>query len=650
MEKDLLKKYLKLSVLPLLFLFWFLLYFTAVSYNIYSAFGYSILGLLLRLPCIFFETYLHFFLFTIFLSFLTVFRRLFIILFPIFTFILSAVYIIQYFSLYYMNRYIVPEAYFHFEDAHLLFSNSLYIIVMVSMGGLVFVSMLLAGRLAAPAPREGQWKLLANTGKQACLAAAIFAALAVPGFGATDRERLIGLYGPPQETPHNAFFSVVRTLWFAEEVQKRPELPPDLQSWLARQFGITYRMDQEYPMVKDWIWKTPLPFQPKGDSKGLPNIILFLIESLCDSYMEAGTSRNLIPNMNAFAKNAMNVAGYYNHTFPTINGIRGQLCSYYPFLGETDYSNQGLVNIKLRGLPEILNQKGYETVFFSYFADVYSPNPNHEINIKKLLQECGFSSLRMARDIQKSLVGEEGLRQLGENVKPSVNDLGMMTAIKQFLKEREDNPRPFMISTITLGTHININTSKEEILNMLVSFDKAFGLFWDYFKNSPYADNTIVVLTGDHAMPPIVGYRELIGNNRIALFDKLVCLIYDPQHDMPARFVTLSSSLDIAPSILHLAGINDVANAFQGLSLFSDRVEHPGVLCTTLDRIYMKNPATYLEIPVLENPNALQEYLDAGGDVKTDTEKQMLGLRLWYTFNFYLNTENRIWNDLFSCE
>jgi hypothetical protein len=60
MEKDLLKKYLKLSVLPLLFLFWFLLYFTAVSYNIYaelsviqsSGFCYAYLVFFLKHICI----------------------------------------------------------------------------------------------------------------------------------------------------------------------------------------------------------------------------------------------------------------------------------------------------------------------------------------------------------------------------------------------------------------------------------------------------------------------------------------------------------------------------------------------------------------------------------------------------------------------
>ena len=101
----------------------------------------------------------------------------------------------------------------------------------------------------------------------------------------------------------------------------------------------------------------------------------------------------------------MLVTGYYNHTFPTINGIRGTLCSYYPFLGENDYSEHDKVNVKLLGFPEVLNRFGYDTALFTYFDDFYTPNSEHIINMRQLLAECGFKTLYMGPDIQRHLLG-----------------------------------------------------------------------------------------------------------------------------------------------------------------------------------------------------------------------------------------------------
>jgi len=89
-------------------------------------------------------------------------------------------------------------------------------------------------------------------------------------------------------------------------------------------------------------------------------------------------------------------------------------------------------------------------------------------------------------------------------------------------------------------------------------------------------DNTLVVLTGDHAQLPTNQVKQLIGEPALfGTFAPMPLLIHDPLHTLPSRVAVLSGQLDLAPTVLHLLGVPALEHSFLGYSIFGERRRHP---------------------------------------------------------------------------
>jgi hypothetical protein len=138
-----------------------------------------------------------------------------------------------------------------------------------------------------------------------------------------------------------------------------------------------------------------------------------------------------------------------------------------------------------------------------------------------------------------------------------------------------------LLSLSTIGTHLAFDVTFEEakfgdgrsqVLDTFHELDRGFGIFWSWFKDSEYAKNTILVLTGDHVMMSNDDLRHVAGPAfRNHKFDHMGLLILDPTHELPKSFRANTTSIDLAPSLLQLVGIQNQRNTFLGLSMFSDR-------------------------------------------------------------------------------
>ena len=135
----------------------------------------------------------------------------------------------------------------------------------------------------------------------------------------------------------------------------------------------------------------------------------------------------------------------------------------------------------------------------------------------------------------------------------------------------------------TVGTHAGLDSPSNSIkygagnnstLNTLYNVDKSFGAFWDYFLNSSYKDNTIVIFTADHTHYYEKPYIELMKDDytyKPVFVDTIPLIIYDPIHKLPNRYDAKDdTSLALAPTILHLLNYKNVKNAFLGTSIFDD--------------------------------------------------------------------------------
>jgi phosphoglycerol transferase MdoB-like AlkP superfamily enzyme len=165
-----------------------------------------------------------------------------------------------------------------------------------------------------------------------------------------------------------------------------------------------------------------------------------------------------------------------------------------------------------------------------------------------------------------------------------VYDEDLFAAIVAMLKEGK-LPSPFLLTVATTDTHFpyavlrqHPGTGGNPLLDALHGTDAGFGAFWDYFRESPYAKDTLVLVTADHALVRrALRYAE--GGARLSQLDWLAGLMLVPG-DPRWRGSTVEvpcSQLDLVPTLLDVMDI-DVENPFLGLSVFSDRPGRPLLL------------------------------------------------------------------------
>lgn len=354
----------------------------------------------------------------------------------------------------------------------------------------------------------------------------------------------------------------------APHVQLEPE---DLQ--LARSYGIPLNQGTEPLLHRPAFSTGPLPFarkEEKGEMKQ-PNVILLLLESFTATLLEpyGSSQKGLTPNLNAMAGISTRVDDYFNHTTPTVRGIAGQLCSIFPYYSHEDWAEATakLRRSKLLCLPQILGDQGYQTAFLTYMTP-------EETYIEAQLIDFGYQEMVFRHRLMRTLI------EPPPDPDAFPTDRRMFQSLITYLERRHDD-QPLFITLSTVGTHtgwivrdpsLQFGDGTNQVLNTFHNLDRQFGVFWDWFRASRYFDSTVLVVTGDHAIYPHDAVRRAASpgytNSQIA---RMGLFIHDPLHDLPAVFVAGTSSIDLAPSLLHLIGAADHENPFIGVSMFSDR-------------------------------------------------------------------------------
>lgn len=357
----------------------------------------------------------------------------------------------------------------------------------------------------------------------------------------------------------------------------------------------------EYPFLRTHAYGAPLPFprQPRAPA-GPPNIIVIFAEGVSARLIGAygGRDPGLTPNIDRLASRSMQVNDYFNHTAATFRGLSGQLSSGFSYAGGggkegwTKTQNQsGLVDIRRQTVPRIVNAAGYDSHFFA-------PHKQDRALIL-MLESLGFGTVHTYQSIDHELLDGKGRARPGTG---ALDDQSLFRGLIEFLQRRSsagDN-QPFFAATYNIGTHaflassendVNYGGADNAVLDKLHNFDHALGVFLDYFFASPLADNTVLVFTADHATYPEPAYREVAGDTLKPYFvDRVPLLVYDPFHRLPQSFDAQGrNTLDLAPTLLQLAGLQTRFNSFLGTSLFESR-NFPVGIAAMASSYYMTTP------------------------------------------------------------
>lgn len=377
----------------------------------------------------------------------------------------------------------------------------------------------------------------------------------------------------------------------------RAEFEPQLdeaENMIAEEPGIKcfdYGSDpatSDYPFQRARAYRDPLPFARIPGASDKPNVVVIFIEGASARMIGAygGHYPELTPNIDQLAMQSMRVDDYFNHTAATFRGLSGQLSSGFSYAGGggkegwTKTGNQAaLSNIRRQTLPLIVNAAGYDSYFFA-------PHKMQRPLIL-MLRTLGFEKVFAYESIANDLLHGDAAARPGTG---ALDDRSLFRGLVAFLEERsaEGDGKPFFLATYNIGTHAFLASSDNDVaygdgsnpvLDKLHNFDSALGEFLRYFHASPYVGNTILVFTSDHSTYPETPFRDVAGADLKPYFvDRIPLLIHDPIHRLPATFDAKGrNSLDLAPTVLQLAGLQTQANSFMGASIFEPRNFPTGV-------------------------------------------------------------------------
>lgn len=389
---------------------------------------------------------------------------------------------------------------------------------------------------------------------------------------------------------HKSKVSVLSPIWgFIYIFQEEKEITnlsftkDELQT--LQKYGYYVNPFSEYPLIKDVIYKNSLDL---NSSIAKPNVIVIFTEGLSavTTSVYNDTFKDLTPNLEIFANDnkSTKVYNYYNHTAATYRGLFGQMCSTYPWLGggKSWVKNNGL-NLSensYKCIPHILNNNGYDTVYLNMHYKDSSGND-------EMARNFGFDKV-----LSGEVLSEKYLGGIDKIRKDYIDDQHAYKTLISYLKENENNSKPFFLATYTIETHafvditsdgVGYNDGKNNVLNTIHNMDNAFGKFWRYFKQSKFSKNTIVIFTSDHARYFCTEYRKTMQayketNYHSIFIDRVPMLMYIPHTKIPSTFnAHQSTSVDLTPTILQLLGVKQESNAFLGHSIFQNDRELIGV-------------------------------------------------------------------------
>lgn len=278
----------------------------------------------------------------------------------------------------------------------------------------------------------------------------------------------------------------------------------------------------------------------------LPNVILVFVEGFSQNIVE--DPRDITPNIRTLEEQSIFFDNYFNHTFATYMGLSGQLYSGYQ---HDTYDVNNLVSIQ-----DVFRSYGYQTTF---------------INTEP--RNAEFSNYLDGFDFDDVITDEDRLDGMAD----TLSDKSAFELLLETALEQNEEGTPFFLSTYSFGTHASFDGIYEQygdgsdpLLNKFYDLDTQVGGFLEKFRESELAENTVFILTADHATYQDADFTAAFPGyeRRCPQLDR-VPLIICFNGVMPAVYdVNGRNSLDLAPTVLDFLDMS-MENCFLGASLFA---------------------------------------------------------------------------------
>ncbi|MDZ4725383.1 MAG: sulfatase-like hydrolase/transferase [Leptospira sp.] len=301
--------------------------------------------------------------------------------------------------------------------------------------------------------------------------------------------------------------------------------------------GSIFLNDPEYPLLRK---------QLETNHEKVPNIVLIFQESWTGKFVWPISDgiiygKELTPFYNQLAKKGHSFKNFYANGGRTSNGLMSVITGIPDRPGLTAVrSHQILGNFS--SLGNLFHNWGYETIFITGDDLQFD-------NLGKILPHWGFKKI-----IGKKEIADTGKHQIGAW---GYDDESIYDILLEQMNTAYASGKPFLGTALTMTTHypykvpdkkfeiFNSDKQDYDYLNTYHYSDWAISNFMSKMEKTPYFKDTIFVFVADHTHHRYLSYYE----DRNVPF-----LIYSPKFIKPKLDDTISSQLDVLPTILGLVG------------------------------------------------------------------------------------------------
>jgi len=336
------------------------------------------------------------------------------------------------------------------------------------------------------------------------------------------------------------------------------------------------------------------------------NVVLVSVESLSAEFLGAFGDRNgLTPNLDRLAAEGLLFTRVYATGTRTVRGLEALALSVPPTPGHSIVKRPDNANLFTAG--EVFREKGYESLFlyggYGYFDNM---NAFFGANGYTVVDRTALSPAQIHYENIWG-VADEDLFDL------AVREIDRRHAAgKRFFAHvmTTSNHRPFTYPAGRID--IPPKTGRDGGVKYT---DWAIGHFIEEARKRPWFRDTVFVIVADHTHRGR-GRTDLpIENYHIPL------LVYAPAHVAPGRVDTISSQIDVAPTIFGLLRFS-YRSKFFGHDILRDGPSHPRALMANYQTVGLYEDGLVVEL----KPNRRWRIVDAvtGEERPVDARGQRL--------------------------
>jgi phosphoglycerol transferase MdoB-like AlkP superfamily enzyme len=280
-------------------------------------------------------------------------------------------------------------------------------------------------------------------------------------------------------------------------------------------------------------------FDARPDGLGKMNIVLLSEESLGAEFVGTyGDTRGLTPEFDQLAKQGLLFTHAYATGTRTVRGLEAFSASFPPIPSESIMKRSGNEDIATWG--KVMRKLGYHTSFLYGGYGAFD-------NMNAYFGGNGFA-LSDRSDIQRPKFANIW----------GVSDEDLFHHAIDYFDARAKDGMPFFSIVMTTSNHKPF-TFPDGIPGVKAKgggrtagtryADHAIGEFFREARTKPWFDNTIFIVAADHG-------ARAYGKADIPLYTyEIPMLILAPKHIEPRNVDTLTSQIDVAPTVLGLLGL-----------------------------------------------------------------------------------------------